>query len=266
MPNSVFGYHQEPDYVAPDVSNVFPTKFQPQNTTDTPDSLFVNGMVLDPASFKPAGSIGIRTKHYRFMSRSGNKDILISTDGACLNNGQANPTAGCAFVFRPATLGNQPVKYGTFSLRLEDCGPKGDSQAQTSNRAELRAVIAALQFRIWVGEGWKRLIIATDSEYVVKGATEWIQGWQRKGWVTAKKEPVKNKDLWELLLKEVRKHAAKGLEILFWAIPREQNSEADKAAKDAASLKDVPKFMKYTGVMCKPDEMATMAEFYEDTD
>jgi ribonuclease HI len=267
LPMNVFGYHQEPGHVAPDVSNVFPAKFQPPNTTDTPESLFVRGIVEDPAPYRPAGQKGVRAKHHRFMSRSGEKDFLIFTDGACLGNGQANPTAGCAFVFRPAnTVGHQPVKYGTFSLRLENRGPKGDPQSQTSNRAELRAAIAAIQFRIWVGEGWERLIIATDSEYVVKGATEWIQGWQRKGWVTAKKEPVKNRDLWELLLKEVRNHAAKGLEVLFWAIPREQNSEADEAAKKAAEFEEVPEFVKYTGFMCRPDEMATMEKPYEETD
>ena len=43
-------------------------------------------------------------------------------------------------------------------------------------------------------------LITTDSQYLVKGMTEWIAGWQRKGWRNSKKEPVVNKDLWEQLL------------------------------------------------------------------
>ncbi len=38
--------------------------------------------------------------------------------------------------------------------------------------------------------------LTSDSQYLVKGMTEWIKGWIRKGWVTASKQPVKNKDIW----------------------------------------------------------------------
>jgi ribonuclease HI len=172
--------------------------------------------------------------------------------------------AGCAFVFHPPRTPSSevaPAVDGTFSFRLENHGPTGAVQPQTSSRAELRAVIGALQFRVWVGEGWKRIIVATDSEYVVNGATEWVRGWERKDWVTVKKEPVKNRDLWELLLKEVRKHAGRGLAVLFWRIPRELNREADEAAKKAALLEEVPEFVKHSGIMVSEREMAftTMA-------
>ncbi|KAF8849388.1 ribonuclease H-like protein [Acephala macrosclerotiorum] len=237
-----------------DASNTFPTKFQPPRATDTPESLFVRGLKLNPS---PA-SAGNQPKHRRFMSREGGKDILIYTDGACLNNGTENATAGCAFVFLPKHPTQPTEKYENISFRLESHGPNKDPQPQTSNRAELRAVIAALQFRIWPGEGWERLIIATDSEYVVNGATEWIQNWQQKDWVTAKKEPVKNRDLWELLLKEVRKHVEKGMDVLFWAIPRELNKEADALAKEAALKDEVPQFVKRSGIMVTTSEMVVI--------
>ncbi|MDD2581261.1 MAG: ribonuclease HI, partial [Desulfuromonadaceae bacterium] len=47
----------------------------------------------------------------------------------------------------------------------------------------------------------------TDSQYLVKGMTEWITGWQCKGWRNSKKEPVLNKDLWEQLLDLTKPHS-----------------------------------------------------------
>jgi ribonuclease HI len=79
--------------------------------------------------------------------------------------------------FPPKTVG-----YANFHLEKE--GPFGEPSLQTSNRAELRAVIAALRFRAWQGEGFKSLVIATDSEYVVEGATNWARGWLRNNWRT----------------------------------------------------------------------------------
>ncbi|CAH0020000.1 unnamed protein product, partial [Clonostachys rhizophaga] len=119
--------------------------------------------------------------------------VLVFSDGACLNNGQPNPRAGWAFVFGPG---------GICSGRLESRGPFDDPGVQSSNRAELCAVIAAIGFRAWHGEGFRILIIATDSEYVVKGATAWVKTWLRKGWRTNNNADVKNKDLWEMLLGE----------------------------------------------------------------
>lgn len=65
----------------------------------------------------------------------------------------------------------------------------------TNNRMELTAAITAL-------ESLTRPCIVTvtsDSQYMVKGMTEWISGWVRKGWINSKKEPVLNRDLWERL-------------------------------------------------------------------
>jgi hypothetical protein len=78
-----------------------------------------------------------------------------------------------------------------------------DGSEPTSNRAELRAVIGALTMRIWPGEGFFKLVIGTDSEYVVKGVTEWCQKWKANGWKTASGTSVKNQDLWKLLLEKI---------------------------------------------------------------
>ena len=73
----------------------------------------------------------------------------------------------------------------------------------TNNRMELTACIRALEFvsKLEAKSYKLKAVLYTDSEYVMKGMTEWIEGWQRKGWKTANKKPVLNQDLWQELLK-----------------------------------------------------------------
>jgi ribonuclease HI len=71
----------------------------------------------------------------------------------------------------------------------------GGELGTTNNRMELLAVIRAL-------EALKRpcqVTLYLDSQYVLKGITEWLPGWKAKGWRTAAKQPVKNVDLWQAL-------------------------------------------------------------------
>lgn len=205
----------------------FPSKFQlPQNYNN--DGLF-------------KATAGTRCPHPRFTRISNPKEVLIFTDGACLNNGQANPEAGWAFHNKP---GSKAV-----SGRLEERGPFGAEAPQTSNRAELRAVIAALGFRAWDGEGFSRLVIATDSSYVVDGATKWTQIWMKNEWQKVSGGPVANRDLWELLLGEVERWHKRHVEILFWKISRSANLEADRAAKEAAQKADVAEYQDIIGIM-----------------
>lgn len=164
---------------------------------------------------------------------------LIYTDGACLNNGHADPKAGWAFWHGCQSAGEPLVASG----RLEKKGPFGDDGAQTSNRAELRAIIAALRFRHWPGEGFHTLVVATDSEYAVEGATKWAKTWVKNGWkrrTDRRWDDVKNRDLWEALLGEVERYKSDGMVVEFWRIPREWNTVADAAAKGAAAKVDVP--------------------------
>jgi len=72
----------------------------------------------------------------------------------------------------------------------------------TNNRMELTAAIAAL-------EALSRpctVSVTTDSQYLVKGITEWIFSWMKKGWVNSKKDPVVNRDLWERLYTLTKTH------------------------------------------------------------
>jgi ribonuclease HI len=73
----------------------------------------------------------------------------------------------------------------------------GRENMTTNNRMELMACIEALKS---VDSG-DQIILYSDSQYVIKGMTEWIDGWQRKGWKNSQKKAVVNRDLWEMLLK-----------------------------------------------------------------
>jgi len=71
----------------------------------------------------------------------------------------------------------------------------GGARDTTNNRMEMTAAITALEAL----SRPCRVTVTTDSQYLVKGMREWLQGWIRKGWLNSKKEPVLNRDLWERL-------------------------------------------------------------------
>ena len=106
------------------------------------------------------------------------------TDGAC----KGNPGPGGWGVL---------LKMGSIEKTLH-----GGEPLTTNNRMEMLAVIEALG-------ALKRpckVLLHVDSQYVMKGMTEWIHGWKQRGWRTADKKPVKNADLWQRMEEEVAKH------------------------------------------------------------
>ncbi|KAI1656441.1 ribonuclease H-like protein [Daldinia decipiens] len=201
---------------------VVPERFTPPTTTIMPTELFRVQKTYSRLT--------------RYIHRDDPQTVLIFTDGACLNNGQPDPKAGWAIVYGLGPTGEPLIAYG----RLERKGPFGDESIQSSNRAELRAVIAALRLRYWPGEGFTTMVIATDSEYVVEGSTKWARAWSRNDWKTDTGADVKNKDMWEMLLGEFERWEEEGLSIKFWRIPRDWNKTADAAAKKGASENEVP--------------------------
>jgi ribonuclease HI len=159
----------------------------------------------------------------RYIGRSDRRMVLVRTDGACSSNGSSLAKGACGLFYRP-TLPN-------FSFALEKCGPTGSRFHHTNNRAELRAAIAAVDFRSWKREGFDSVVIATDSRYVINGATEWIKGWRSRGWLTVQGRPVQNRDLWEELSRSVANVRRDNLRVLFWHIPRQWNTTADALAR-----------------------------------
>jgi len=103
--------------------------------------------------------------------------VTIYTDGAC----RGNPGPGGWGVW---------LQFGDHEKELWGGAPE-----TTNNRMELTAVIEGLK-------ALKRecdVVLYTDSQYVRKGMTEWLQNWKSKGWKTAARKPVKNADLWQQL-------------------------------------------------------------------
>lgn len=113
------------------------------------------------------------------------KTVTIYTDGAC----DPNPGIGGWAAI---------LLYG--DTRKEITGGERES---TNNRMELTAVIEALKL---LKEPCVVTLI-TDSEYVKNAFTQgWLDNWQKRNWRTSDKKPVKNKDLWELLLAATHQH------------------------------------------------------------
>ncbi len=118
------------------------------------------------------------------MTNQGFQFVEIFSDGAC----SGNPGPGGY-----GTI----LRFGNHEKELS-----GFAELTTNNRMELLGAIVGL-------EALKRpcrIRLTTDSQYLIKGVTEWSAGWQRNGWRNSKKEEVANRDLWERLLALTRMH------------------------------------------------------------
>jgi len=74
----------------------------------------------------------------------------------------------------------------------------GNEAISTNNRMEMQGAIAALKL-LGAAKQSEPVTLYTDSEYLIKGVTQWVKGWKKKGWKTAQGKDVLNKDLWEIL-------------------------------------------------------------------
>ena len=112
------------------------------------------------------------------------QEVMIYTDGAC----RGNPGPGGWGAL---------LRFNGHEKQLS-----GGEHQTTNNRMEMTAVIKAL-------EQLKRpcrIILTTDSRYVIQGITEWLPGWKRRQWRNAAGKPVLNVDLWKRLEDQVSQH------------------------------------------------------------
>ena len=135
--------------------------------------------------------------------------VVLYTDGAC--SGNPGP-GGWAYILDHPDSGTRRKR-------------SGGSGRTTNNRMEMQAVIQGLL-------AVKRncaVTVMSDSQYVIKGATGWIVGWKARGWKTAGKKRVKNRDLWEQIDKLQNTH-----KITFQYVPghsgHPENEECDVMA------------------------------------
>nr|WP_309662830.1 ribonuclease HI [Sphingomonas sp.] len=144
--------------------------------------------------------------------------VEIFTDGAC--RGNPGP-GGWAALIRTAP------SEGT---RARERELSGGEPLTTNNRMELVAAIEALNALTRPC----RVSLITDSVYVRDGITRWIHGWQRNGWRTADRKPVKNADLWQQLLDAVSRHRIEW----HWVKGHSANPENDRVDELACAAAD----------------------------
>ena len=139
----------------------------------------------------------------------------IYTDGAC--SGNPGPGGWAAII-----IVNNEVK-NVFS---------GSEKNTTNNQMELMAPIEAIQKFKKKSE----ISIFTDSTYVKNGITTWIDQWEKNGWKTVSKKPVKNKELWKKLKNLSSKHSIRWIWVKGHAQDK-YNNLVDEIAQEAIKNK-----------------------------
>lgn len=142
-------------------------------------------------------------------------NVIIYTDGSCLDN--PGP-GGWSFI----------IEHPASNSKIEGSGGQPDS---TNNQMELMGLIKAL-------ESLKlscNVTVCSDSQYLLKGISEWLPGWVKNNWKRGKKkdQPVKNIDLWKQLHEFTKKHTIK----VHWVKGHnghKYNEICDKMAQTAA--------------------------------
>lgn len=142
------------------------------------------------------------------------KMVTIYTDGACRGNGKENTIGGFGIV----------LMYNDTKKEI-----KRGFRDTTNNIMELSAVIEALYMLKEPCE----VKLYSDSAYVINAINQnWIKNWQKNGWKTASKEPVKNRELWEKLIELVNIHKVEFIKVKGHS-DNEFNNRCDKLANEA---------------------------------
>lgn len=129
----------------------------------------------------------------------------IATDGAC----RGNPGPGGWAAIVRDSQGERVLS--------------GADPDTTNNRMELLALIQALRELPLAS----RIRVKSDSQYVIKGCTEWVPNWRRRGWRTSDKKPVKNQDLWKELSGLLESHSVE------WCWVKGHSGEPDNERADS---------------------------------
>ncbi|MEY4245459.1 MAG: ribonuclease [Verrucomicrobiota bacterium] len=145
------------------------------------------------------------------------KRVMIHTDGGC----KGNPGPGGFGVVMTSGGHRKEVSAG---FRMT-----------TNNRMELRAAIAALELLKEACE----VELHSDSKYLIDAISKnWIVGWQKRGWQTSDKKPVKNQDLWLQLLAAIRPHKIEWRWVKGHA-GHAENERCDELANHAVASKNL---------------------------
>ena len=214
---TMFNYDYESGFPIPHDWASAHRRFWPPTPSDASDN---TGASRNTPNTKPWDLFGpnldlVHAQVVRYLRNNNPREVLVYIEGSCAGDGVPGAKAGYGIYCGP---------FDELSERLEG------TDIETSNRAELRAAIVALTFRAWREEGFTSVVLACDSEYVVLGISERIQGWIERGWRTPSGSAVMDKDLWEVLLRKLAQMDDLGILVRFWPIARGHN-HADRLAK-----------------------------------
>lgn len=141
---------------------------------------------------------------------------MIFTDGAC----RGNPGPGGWGIL---------LRYGHHEKKVF-----GGEWETTNNRMELMAAIQALKL---LKEPCK-VELHTDSQYLQKGITLWLNGWKKSHWKKADKKPVKNADLWQMLDESAGQHQ------ITWHWVKAHNGHSENEIADALANKAIDELLR----------------------
>src|SRR3989475_7467972 len=115
--------------------------------------------------------------------------VLVHADESCLGNGTEPPNPGGNAALIEAPAGDSVARWDFY-----ECSPD-----TTNNRMALAGAIAVLE---WIRRQWRRarVLYVSDSAYVIKGMTEWVQGWEARGW-KRQRGALENLELWQKLVR-----------------------------------------------------------------
>lgn len=159
------------------------------------------------------------------MPASAVTQVLVHADESCLGNDRTRPSPGGNAALVEAPAGDSVARWDLYE----------SSPQTTNNRMALAGAIATLE---WLHRQWKHVLVryVSDSEYLVKGMTEWLPGWKARGW-KRKGGEVENLLLWQKL-----DQATQGLDVRWmWVRGHSdvvKNEYADYLAVGAAERQD----------------------------
>ena len=154
--------------------------------------------------------------------------VTLTTDGACSANGRAASRGGWAAILRVPGSDERVLV--------------GGEAPSTNNRMELIAAIEGLR----AAPDGAEVDLVTDSSYVANAiAKGWLDSWQKRGWRTAGKKPVANRDIWEELLVELARMSRVTPRLVRGHAGHDDNERADLLAVQAAT-RDWPQRLRST--------------------
>lgn len=120
--------------------------------------------------------------------------VLVHADESCLGNDSTKPSPGGNAALVEARAGDSVARWDFY-----ECSPQ-----TTNNKMALAGAIATLE---WIRRQWReaRVLYVSDSQYLIKGMTEWVKGWEARGW-KRKGGALENVELWRKLVQAAGAH------------------------------------------------------------